>query len=318
MVKLLLLAAAFTTEGAQQDWIDQLGAADRLVRENRHHEAETAYTRASKQAEKLGADQLPMAVTLNHMGHQYQILGRLREAERVNAAALAIVERRLGTASPDAVRVALDLSTVYLELGEVSKTESLMRRFLRGSNELSAADRATLLAELASVMACKQQFEEAEALYRAALAVFERDPTPEFRERTIIGQSNLSTIYMRIGRFSEGRSYSDRAQALLRMMTNPPPLLVLKTLASAAAVSALTGKSEEADSLFRFVISHCEDNFGPDYYLMGYVMDSYAEFLRRAGRRKDARTAQNRANAILNSFGKENLIGLTVDARTFR
>jgi hypothetical protein len=51
---------------------------------------------------------------------------------------------------------------------------------------------------------------------------------------------------------------------------------------------------------------------------MGYVMDSYAEFLRRTGRRKDARTAQKRANAILHSFGKENMTGLTVDAKAFR
>ena len=318
MVKLLLLAAAFTTEGTQQDWIDQLGAADRLLSENRHHDAEVAYITARKQAETFGLNELPMAITLNHMGHQYQILSRLREAERAHASALAILEGRLGTASPNAVKVALDLSTVYLELGEVSKTESLIRRFLRQENALSPTDKAILLAELASAMACQQKFKDSEALYRAALPVFEGEATPEFRERTVIGHSNLSTIYMRMGRFSEGRTYSDRARALLRTMTNPPTLLVLKTMANAAAVSALTGKPEEADSLFRFVISHGESNFGPDYYLIGYVMDSYAEFLRRAGRGKDARTAQKRADAILHSFGKENLIGLTVDARAFR
>lgn len=40
-------------------------------------------------------------------------------------------------------------------------------------------------------------------------------------------------------------------------------------------------------------------------------MENYAEFLRRAGRRSDARTTQKRANAILHSFGKENMTRLT-------
>src|SRR5947207_5301035 len=116
MVTLVLLSAAIITESTQQAWADQLREADRLTSENSHQEAEKAYIRASKTAEKLGADQLPMAITLSHMGRQYQILGRLREAERADAAALAIVERRLAAANPNAVRVALDLSTVYLEL----------------------------------------------------------------------------------------------------------------------------------------------------------------------------------------------------------
>jgi len=318
MNRVVMLACLWANEGAQQGWLDQLRQADRLAAEKRYGEAEAAYMAARQDARKLGADQLPMATTLNHMGQYFQMLGRLREAEWADADALAIVERRLGTINPNTLRIALDLSAVYLELGEVSKTEKLIRRFLGEGDRLSPTDRAILLAELASVMACKQDFKNAEALYRAALPVFERDPTPDFRERTIIGLSNLSVIYMRMERFSEGRTYSERAQTLLRTMVNPPPLLVLKTLANAAAVAALTGKVKDADSLFQFVISHSERNFGPNYYLMGYVMDSYAELLRRVGRRKDARAAQKRANDILHSFGKENMSGLTVDAKAFR
>ena len=318
MYTVVMLTCQLVNEGIHQDWLDQLRQADRLAAEKHYSEAEAAYMAARQEARKLGADQLPMATTLNHMGQYFQIVGRLREAEWADADALAIVERRLGTTNPNTLRVALDLSAVYLELGEVSKAELLIRRFLQGSDHLSPGDRAILLAELASVMACKQDFMDAEALYRAALPVFERDPTPDFRERTIIGLSNLSVIDMRMERYSEGRTHSARAQTLLRTMASPPPLLVLKTLANAAAVEALTGKAKDADSLFQLVISHSELNFGPNYYLMGYVMDSYAEFLRRVGRRKDARAAQKRANDILRGFGKENMTGLTVDAKTFR
>src|SRR5205814_706668 len=86
----VLLAAVITTEGTQQGWIDQLRQADRLRNETRYEEAERAYIVARQQAETLGPHELPMAITLNHIGYQYQMLGRLREAERSYAAGLAI------------------------------------------------------------------------------------------------------------------------------------------------------------------------------------------------------------------------------------
>jgi len=43
-------------------------------------------------------------------------------------------------------------------------------------------------------------------------------------------------------------------------------------------------------------------------------MSNYAEFLRTAGRHAEAKTASKRAKAIMNSFGRENSIALTVDA----
>src|SRR5712692_1372304 len=313
MIRFVLLAAVITTEGTQQAWIEQLGEADRLRNENRYDEAERAYIVARKQAETLGADELPMAITLNRIGYQHQMLGRLREAERSYAAALVIVERKSGPTSHNAVKLALDLSSAYLELGEVSRAESLIRRFLRRDNELSSNDRATLLLDLASVLAAKRKFADAEAIYQQALLFFEHDPSRESRERTIIILSNLSTIYMQMDRFAEGRPYSDRALALLGTMPDLQPLIVLKTLANAAAVSANTGKPAETDFLFQS-IAFCEKTFGRGHYLLASVMSNYAEFLRTAGRHAEAKTASKRAKAILNSFGRENSIGLTVDA----
>ncbi len=164
MIRFVLLAAVITTASAQQAWIEQLREADRLRNENRYDEAERAYIVARKQAETLGADELPMAITLNRIGYQHQILGRLREAERSYAAALAIAERKSGATSHHAVKLALDLSSAYLELGQVSRAESLIRRFLRKDNELSSNDRATLLLDLASALAAKRKFADAEAL----------------------------------------------------------------------------------------------------------------------------------------------------------
>src|SRR5260370_42525007 len=105
MITLVLLTAVITTEGTQQAWIEQLLEADRLRNENRYDEAERAYIVARKQAEALGSDELPMAITLNRIGYQHQMLGRPREAQRSYAAALAIVERKSGAPSHKAVNL---------------------------------------------------------------------------------------------------------------------------------------------------------------------------------------------------------------------
>src|SRR5439155_21299754 len=156
MIRFVLLAAVITTEVTQQAWIEQLQEADRLRNQNRFDEAERAYIVARNQAEILGASELPMAITLNRIGYQYQILGRLREAERSYAAALGIVERKSGVTSHNAVKLALDLSSACLDLGQVSRAESLIRRVLRRDDELSSNDSATLHLDLASVLAAKR------------------------------------------------------------------------------------------------------------------------------------------------------------------
>jgi hypothetical protein len=67
---------------------------------------------------------------------------------------------------------------------------------------------------------------------------------------------------MQMNRFAEGRPYSGRVLALLGTMPDLQPLVILKTMANAAAVSAKTGKPAETDFLFQSTIAFCEKTFG--------------------------------------------------------
>ena len=213
----------------------------------------------------------------------------------------------------------MDLSTAYFELDQISQAESLIRRFLSQDAQLSANDRAILLAELASVLARRRKFAEAEPLYQRALLFFERQSDGESRERTAVVLSNLSQCYLRMERREEAGRYSDRAVAALRRIAEPPAHLSFKTIANAAAISAAADRSpEETDSLFQSAISFCERNFGRDHYLLGHVLANYSEFLRKTGRRAEAKRTRQRSNAILDRFSKANLLGHTIDAKAFR
>lgn len=73
MIRIVLLVALMSSESTHQAWLERLREAERLMIENRHRESERAYIVAREQAKKLGANELPMAITLNHMGHLFQI-----------------------------------------------------------------------------------------------------------------------------------------------------------------------------------------------------------------------------------------------------
>lgn len=317
MTGLVLFAALMADDGVRQAWLDQLQEADRLERQNRQREAESAYDVARRQAAGLGPSKLPLGITLNRIGHHYQRLGRLRDARRAYSDALLIVEKELGAASHDSVKQVVDLTSVYFELDQVSKAEALVRRYLR-VGELESGDRAILQAELASVLAAKRDFENAEPLYRQALSFFERDASQESRERTIIAHSNLSTAHMLMGRVAEGRAYSDQAMKLLETLGNAPPILAAKTIMNAATISAQTGTPQETEVLFRSAISSVEGMLGTDHFLLGYALSAYADFLGKQRRGKEARNMRRRADAILRSFNKENMVGYAVDVSAFR
>lgn len=87
---------------------------------------------------------------------------------------------------------------------------------------LLAEDRGALLADLASALVEQEKLDEAESMYQKSLALFERNPRREFRERTATTLSNLSTIAIKRKRFEEALGYSDRARAVLDALEDPP------------------------------------------------------------------------------------------------
>jgi tetratricopeptide (TPR) repeat protein len=318
MTALLLLASVLTLEGEIGMWRDELLQANRLRDENRHAEAESAYTVARGQAEKLGTGNLPLAITLNDMGYYYQSLGRLLEAERAYSGSLRIMDRQLGSASHRAIEVRINLSSVYLEMNQLGRAESLVRNLLEGGGVLSPEDRGALLADLGSVLCEQGRLEEAESTYQQALALFERDPRTESRERTATTLSNLSTVASRRKRFAEALEYLERGRAVLAELKDPPAMLTIKTLTNAAVLSALAGKPEQSEPLFRLALSECERIFGPDHFLLGHLLTNYSEYLRRSKRKSDAASAGKRGRAILAKFSKENMLGHTVDVKVLR
>lgn len=316
MIALILILCLFSSEATSQEkWPQVLKEAELLDSKHLHAEAENRYAAALEEARKLDPEGLPVGVVLNSIGYHDWLLGQIREAAWKYARALDIFERKLPRGHNDVIEVAMNLSSVYLEEGEISKAGSLLRRFLTIEAELSSENRAALLGDLGSILMQQGDLDESERMFREAVALLEEEKNESALVRRVIALSNLSAVYAQSGRLSDALDCSRRARAVMSTIENPPPVVVIKTLANAAALSVAIGRRDEAESLYQQAILFCENTFGPGHYLLGDVLEAYSQFLHLTKRGSEARKVEKRAKVLQERFRRENVMGFTIDAK---
>jgi tetratricopeptide (TPR) repeat protein len=313
MITIVLLASLAGTSVAPQRWELLLAQAEELALQNRHTEAGKEYSLALVEAEKSGRKELPVAVVLDHNAFHLQQLGQLREASQMYSRALDIFTRK----APDSgalTEVVIGLSSVYLQSGEISKAQSLIQRFLKKDAAHLPQDTAMLLANLGSALAAQGDLRQAELKFEEVLALLEKDGTEQILMVKTL--DNLASIDCVTGRISDAREYSQRARRLLSGIKNPPPDLVIKTLANAGGIAMLDRKWEESQHFYSQALTLCEETFGPDHYLLAPILQGYSQALFHLNHKSEAKRTKKRAEAILNRFQRENMLGLSVDAHT--
>ena len=206
------------------------------------------------------AEDLPSA--LNARGMRCKDLARYDEAHALYERALAILEQ-----SPTGR--AGDIATLYHNLGGVEHArrdfvaaEPLARRGLAlrrdlGDDDAIAADSVAL----AAILDGQRKFDEAEALYREALVIFERSPDRNAGE-IAVALNNLGAQYLARGRMSEALTLLSRSQRLKRtyLGTDHPDVAV--TLNNLAEARRRAGEFVAAKSLYREAIEIFETSLG--------------------------------------------------------
>ncbi|MEZ5401452.1 MAG: tetratricopeptide repeat protein [Bryobacteraceae bacterium] len=305
----------FAGEAAEKAaWRLALDEAESARAAGRVGEADERFGRAMAEAERVDPEGVAVAIVLNNSGYHLQEQGHILEATRRYTRALAIFERA-GSEEHHLIEVAMNLSGAYLETGQVSRAESLLRQVLSGASGLTAGDRAGVMGDLASVAVQQGNLVEGERIFREVLRILQEESGNAAKERIVSALSNLSMICAGTGRTREADRFVRRAREALAALRSPPPILAIKTLANSAAISAGLGRRADADRYYKEAIAHCERAFGINHFLLGSVLTTYSQFLRLAKRKKEAREAEARARAISEEFARDNLIGYTVDLK---
>jgi tetratricopeptide (TPR) repeat protein len=298
--------------GYASSWQAKVAEASRLCADNRMAEAAAAYATALKQAADLGSDDTARGMVLFYLGDCYHGAGKLAEARRNYLRSMTLLERTLGIESATVLRLATSLATLYIEAGQVSRAERLIKRFLAQEGLAHDPDRAGLLDVLGSTLLYRGKYAEAERVFQQAIAVLEGEPA--YREQAVVALNNLTFLYSKARRMPEALAYSDRTRALLGTIPNPSPAVLAKTLTNAALLSAYEKNTSEAESLFEKAIAISEKDLEPEHPVLGEVLTAYAGFLRQTKQKAKAKEARRRGEAILAAYRRGNALGHTVEA----
>jgi tetratricopeptide (TPR) repeat protein len=153
----------------------------------------------------LGADHSDVALCLAELAELAEQRHRLDEAERLHRRALTIWEAKLGADHPYAGFPHASLGLIAARRGDLARAESELRRAVAILASGDALDLAWAQWGLGCVLRDRGQFEEAERLLRAALAVRTRE-LASGDEEIVRARDDLAVLLRAAGRPAEARS----------------------------------------------------------------------------------------------------------------
>jgi eukaryotic-like serine/threonine-protein kinase len=247
--------------------------------------AEDDLRRALAIQERVGADALHRATTLNTLGMVLSARGAWAEAEQRMLEGLAIRSRSLREGHPDMLFSLSALGELYQRLGDYVQAEAVLRRYAALSEQTYGPDHpatADALASLAVLLQRRGRHAESEPLSRRVLAFEERDGAPG-GQGLAVALNNLAMVLREQGQHQEARALYTRALELkyrLHGELHPSTAISLYNLGS---LLHDMGEFDEAEPLFRKVVEIDSQVLGRDHHEVGVDVAKLATLLRDRG-----------------------------------
>jgi tetratricopeptide (TPR) repeat protein len=226
------------------------------------------------------------AVILDAVGRAELQSGRYRSAKYYLEQASRL--------NPGSDFTAINLAQACLHLGEYATAEQLVRRAVGHS-----PDNANAWRLLGQILCQNRRYGDAKAAFRRSLAIRD-DPWV---------WNDLAVLHQKEGQKTQALELLQRAalgmapgQARARVRANLG-LLQWRMGARAEGAASLRGALEEMTTAV-----------GSNHPDTGWILESYAEVLRKAGRKAESKIARDRATEIRTAFSfQNNRNGMTVD-----
>jgi tetratricopeptide (TPR) repeat protein len=297
-------------------WRELIADAARAEVQQRFEVAEATYASAMTVAKKIANPASYQGITANDLALLYDRHGDFVLAEKQYLIALSFF--RQSNESQMSRHTAANLASLYLELGETTKAENLLRSFISENVLTSSADMndAILVSDLASVRVRERRLPEAERLFRSVIDFLRDRREPEVEEIRANIMSNLAEVCYLGGRFSEATANGRIAVEIFQTLPRIYAGNIVRGLANLATINMRSPDPGESEDLFLRAISVSETALGPDHPLLGEVLARYAVFLRTWKRNAEARRIALRAEKILTKSRRNNFLGQTVEVGT--
>jgi tetratricopeptide (TPR) repeat protein len=155
----------------------------------------------------------------------------------------------------------------------------------------------TSLEEMALVYWHQSRFDEAEPLYRRALAIRENAVGPEHPD-VLQSLNNLAELYRAQGKYSEAEPLHERALAIRERAQGPDRPDVLQSLNNQAVLYQGQGRYAEAEPLYQRALAIVENYRDASTPTVATILENYAALLRETEREDKAEELEARAKAI--------------------
>jgi Tfp pilus assembly protein PilF len=287
-----------------------------LIARGRSREAVPLLEAQRDTAKKAGRRDLDLVVSLNNLGTAYYELGRFRDAQRAYEESL-LLRRRLGDGeSRDAARTLSNLGAVYLELRQVAKARVTLEQATRAL-EFQDPDGLPITGvwvNLATAYKDERRLDEAEALFRKALAARERILGPAHRD-VAMALNNLGVLLRDRRQLVDAQAMLERAAEAWEHTLGPDHPQVAAGLHNLGVVYAGRELTSRARECYERALRIAEKSLPPDHPNLAAYRTSYAALLGKLGQKKEAKRLEELARQGLKRSASDNLMGYTVDAR---
>jgi serine/threonine protein kinase len=216
--------------------------------------------------QRLGSENLEVALSLNGLANIYLQQHRVNEAEPAYTRALAIREKILGRDHPDVARTLNNLAILNAGRGRYPEAEAQSLRAL-GILERSLGpdhlDVAQMLVTVVDIYLEEKKYADAEPLALRSLTLREKALGPEHPELTR-NLNSLARIYRLQNKLGDAEVLYRRALAIREKTLGPDHPEVAYNLAMLGGICFEQDRLAETEALFTRALAIREKKFGPD------------------------------------------------------
>jgi serine/threonine-protein kinase len=242
---------------------------------------------------ELGTEPALRADMLRTIGVLYQRLGHYPQARALIERSGTVLDS-IGAGPLDRATQAAALVSVLHDLGDDAAAEVRAREVLevrRRSLGESDPQVSKSLSDLAVVLARRGAYDEADSLYRRALALERRRSDDSSAATTL---NNLALVHQARGRTAEARRLQEEALALDRQRFGEEHTRVATDLQNLASTLTMEGAYDSAEALLTRAIRVRERLLGPDHPLVATALGALANTYGEHGRLDSAASLNRR------------------------
>ena len=189
-------------------------------------------------------------------------------------------------------------NTAAMEAGHYRVAEQIARRGLAiSASILNEESIAVWCNRLGMALWRLNRFDEAEEVYKRAIAIFERLHGPE-HHNVAACLSNLAVLYMRQGRYAEAEPFYERERSIELRELGPDHPEYATSLNNLGILYRNQGRYTEAEPLYRQAVAILERVLGLAHPVLARSLHNLANLYSDQGRYAEAEPFYNRALII--------------------